>query len=72
MVTLQSVELLGQSPLLQVTPVLVAPIGLVSQSAPPLEGAGLVHILVWVMVPSPHVLEQVPFVHSDQPPFTCV
>ena len=42
-----------------------------SQSSPPFAGEGLVHVLVRVWVPPPHVLEHVD--HSDQsvnPPFT--
>ena len=58
--------LLGQSPSLQ---------GMVSlsslpQSAPPFDGAGLVHVLVLVLVPSPQVTEQDPGDHGVQLPST--
>jgi hypothetical protein len=40
------------------------------QALPPLAGNGLVHVRVWVSVPSPHVTVHVPLTQSDQPPST--
>jgi hypothetical protein len=38
--------------------------------APPWAGNGLVHVRVWVSVPSPHVTVHVPLTQFDQPPST--
>ena len=40
------------------------------QSFPPQEGAGLLHLLVQLFVPPPHVLLHDPHVHELHPPPT--
>lgn len=60
-------KLLGHAPLLQVCDSVVAPV----QTEPPPEGAGLVHVRLFICVPSPQVslhCSQIPY--EDHPPLT--